>query len=106
MQTNQPRAPETRLVVPHHARRRRRREEMQDELFDLRVFTTRMLNDLVLLILGEEPEQRQAIDDLLDLVAQDIRLARRMVQILDANPRVRATAPDLYRLAAQAAGEA
>lgn len=62
-----------------------------------------MLHSIVFLLTGEEAEQRRAIDAIVDLVSADPMLAKRMIRIMDANPGLKAKAPDLYEKASRVA---
>ena len=79
--------------------------ETQIELFTgFSVPPTKLLATLANLVLGTEREQREAIDTLVDLVEQDINVARRMVRILDANQPMISRHPEFYRRAVSASG--
>lgn len=86
-----------------HARqtpsRKQRHNELQAELFDLRAYNAKLMLCLANLICGEEKEQREAIDSMIELIKTDIRLAKRMVLILEQNPHLMGQAHELYECA-------
>lgn len=77
----------------------REHQEIQEEIFDLRSHNSCLLMALANVILGDDREARQGIASLLDLIDSDTRLARRMVNILEANPDFARKAPDLLERA-------
>jgi len=79
--------------------RKKRRDIQQEELFDLRATNSRLLLSLANLICGEEKEQRAAIDSMIELIKSDVRLAKRMVLILEQNPHLMGQAHELYECA-------
>lgn len=84
---------------PHRATRRERRAQVQEELFDLRRLGGQLLLAITSLVVGDEKEQDDAITTMLELIDTDIRIAKRMIRILDRNPRLKARAPALYERA-------
>ena len=86
-------------IARHTASRKHRRNALQEELFNLRAHNSRLLMSLANLILGEEKEQREAIDSMIELIKSDIRLAKRMVLILEQNPHLMGQAHELYECA-------
>lgn len=77
-----------------------------NELFSVQpVSSTRLLCTIAFLILGDEGEQREALDELVDMVDGDVNIARRMLRILDANEDLKTRHPEFYRRALRGAGE-
>lgn len=69
--------------------RRQRRQAEQLELMDLNKLTLQMVGIFLDLVGGDEVDQRLALDRVFDLMASDIRLAKRAVDILDYDPRLK-----------------
>lgn len=80
-------------------------ESPQGELFEsTRALNTRLLITLARLVLGDAADQKLAIDDLVDMVASEITVARRMQRILEADPVMIERHPQFYAKVVSAAG--
>jgi len=75
----------------------------QVEIWDLAALNTKLLHAIAKLICGQVHEQRQAIDVMLDMISTDVRIAERMLRIMEANPHMKAESPELFEHAMRAA---
>jgi hypothetical protein len=73
-----------------------KRPPRQEELFDDTQLSLRLLKALALVCLGSEDEQREGIDILIDVATTDVRMAKRIIAIMDHNPKIKASSPELY----------
>lgn len=76
-----------------------------NDLFAVRsISPTKLLITITHLVMGDEREQREAIDAMCEMVDADINIARRFVRILDANEPIKSRHPEFYRRAVQGSG--
>lgn len=76
-----------------------------NDLFAARsISPTKLLTTIAHLVMGDEREQREAIDAMCDMVDTDINVARRFVRIFDANDAIKARHPEFYARARRSAG--
>ena len=78
------------------------RQALQAEIWSLRQMGGRLIEALTLVIVGNDAEQAQGVEQMIALVDEDIRIARRIKNILEANPPMRIRHQELYERAIRA----
>ena len=72
------------------------RKPRQEELWDDSAVTRRMAEAMILVIFGDMPDIKRGLAILVDVVRSDIRIARRVMAIMDATPKIMSQCPELY----------
>lgn len=72
------------------------RKPRQSELWDDLAVTKKMAEAMMLVIFGDVPDIKRGLAILVDVVRSDIRIARRVMAIMEATPKIMAECPELY----------
>jgi len=72
------------------------RKPRQDELWNDAAVTKKMAEAMILVIFGDMPDIKRGLAILVDVVRSDIRIAKRVMAIMEATPKIMKECPELY----------
>ncbi|KZC32566.1 MULTISPECIES: hypothetical protein [unclassified Rhodanobacter] len=72
------------------------RKPRQDELWSDGAVTRKMAEAMILVIFGDTPDIKRGLAILIDVVRSDLRIARRVMAIMEATPKIMSQCPELY----------
>lgn len=68
----------------------------QMEIWDDKALSLKLMEAMFLVIFGEVPDQKHGLAIFMDVVQADMRMARRVMRIMEATPRIMKECPELY----------
>ena len=71
----------------------------QMEIWDDKALSLKLMEAMFLVIFGEVPDQKQGLAIFMDVVNSDIRMARRVMRIMERTPKIMNEFPELYETA-------
>ncbi|WNL48333.1 hypothetical protein RKE25_22640 (plasmid) [Dyella sp. BiH032] len=73
-----------------------RRPVRQQELWDEGAISRKLAEALIKVIFGDHDDVKKGIEILIDVATSDIRMAKRIMLIMEGSPKIMAACPELY----------